>query len=297
MFGTGSMKRIVLWLVVIVATSFVIAGIVLESSGIVDNGSGERNQTEDDRNGNKDLNVERFFNASEIDDIYVSTVSTDVEMIPAELQEVRIHFYGTLTLKNRPVPELITEVNNGRLKIQIKHKKQFFTGFNFGSIKLNLDIYVPENYSDNMGFNTVSGDVDITKFNLDRVDYNSVSGDLDISGLNTNETNVNTTSGKMTADKFSGKLDYYSVSGNMDVEYNIFNNDIRTNTTSGNVKIRLPENSKFSLEFDSVSGKINCEFPLTISGTQKKHSISGKVGESNNEIEIDSVSGDARIYK
>lgn len=184
-------------------------------------------------------------------------------------------------------------VENGRLTV---HSEK--SGFSFGVIKRpkkELTIKIPRAFAQ-----------DIRELKI-----NSVSAEINISGLAVSQTvEVDTVSGKVTAEdltaaclecdtvsggiKASGAIESFdldSTSGSAEIVTSVPLKRLETDTVSGNVTIIIPENSGFTLEFDTVSGDIDCEFPLT-----KKN---GKhiYADGSAKLEADSTSGDFTVKK
>ena len=81
----------------------------------------------------------------------------------------------------------------------------------------------------------------------------------------------------------------YPVSEGMSVLTNTPKN-IDMDCASGNVNITLPSDTGFIIRMDSLSGRYYSEFPTTISGSDYIY------GDGRCEIEMDSLSGDIKIY-
>jgi DUF4097 and DUF4098 domain-containing protein YvlB len=96
---------------------------------------------------------------------------------------------------------------------------------------------------------------------------------------------------------FKGNLKADSVSGDINVRYRVFDNNIDVKTISGKVKIDLPQNAEFYLKTNTVSGEVIAKFPITIISFNKMNQLEGTVGTGDNRIIIDTVSGDIYINK
>ena len=96
---------------------------------------------------------------------------------------------------------------------------------------------------------------------------------------------------------FTGNLKADSVSGDINVSYRIFDNNIDVKTISGEVKIDLPQNAEFYLKTNTVSGEVVARFPITIISFNKMNQLEGTVGTGDNRIIVDTVSGDIYLNK
>lgn len=292
MFKSINIKKIALWLAIVMVASLAIAASILIFRGVTGTLFSGFNMM--GSQVNEPIEVEKSYDANGIKDVRIDTVSEDVNIIPIDTNEIKAHFYGKV-FGAGSVPEMVIEQNNETLQIRIEHKAVI--GINIGGSDLKLDVYVPKNYSGALGINTVSAGLIIKGFNLDTVKYHSVSGDLSASDINVKSADFGTTSGRMTITGFSGDLQFSSVSGDLDTEYINFSNNIKMNTTSGRLRLKLPERSGFDVSFSSVSGDFKSTFPLTTNGSNRRNSFEGSTGNSSNKITAKTVSGDFEINK
>jgi len=208
-------------------------------------------------------------------------------------EDIKINFYGKSALKSeKALPKLITNLEGSKLKIEIKYPKVLFYNAN-----VVLDVYIPQDYTGNIDIDAVSADVDISNLDINDFKCKTVSGDLRIEFLGSDSLTLNTTSGDLNIVDFSGNLEADSVSGDINVEYRIFDNNIDIKTISGKVKIDLPQNAEFYLKTNTVSGEVVARFPITIISFNKMNQLEGTVGTGDNSIIIDTVSGDIYINK
>ncbi len=284
-------KKIVLWLVVIMVVSLSVAAVIAVVSGYTP-GSLTQNSNQD--RFTTTVDEERVFPQEGINEIQVRTVSPDINIITVDDREIKAHLHGkAVSGISGPVVELTAKSQGGKLVIEVKHRPNTSL---FGSSNVVLDIYVPESFNEEMRLDTVSGDMAASNLGLSRLAAKSVSGEIDFFSINTTGASVETTSGNIRLDGFSGDLEFNSVSGDLDVGYTAFDSDIRGKTVSGDVKIKLPANAAFNLDASTVSGDISCQFPVTVTGSISKRGLRGTVGRGDNSITIETVSGSAGIY-
>lgn len=146
---------------------------------------------------------------------------------------------------------------------------------------------------------------------LEHVEINVVSSDLDVDGLVAKDVKINTVSGRvnMTAarmatakiDTVSGrvtlscdsaveKVSVNSVSGGVVVNCEGEPEVIDVTTVSGEVTIALPESAGFTLNADSVSGRVSGSMDMTVSAKNRYVH-----GDGACRIDVDTVSGDIRM--
>jgi len=283
-----NIRKIVIWLFVIAVVSFTIATIAFFNTENYMVSFRDRNNFK----GNSIDDV-RTFGIDQLKEIYVHSVSSDVSVFSTDEEDIKIHFYGRSTLKSeKALPKLITNLEGGKLKIEIEYPKVIFSNTN-----VVLDVYIPQDYRESIIIDTVSADVDISNLDIDNFQCKTVSGDLRIKSLDSDNLTLKTTSGEVNIMDFTGNLKADSVSGDIDAGYRIFDNNVDVKTISGKVEIDLPQNAEFYLKTNTVSGEVVAKFPITIISFNKMNQLEGTVGTGDNRIIIDTVSGDIYLNK
>jgi lia operon protein LiaG len=264
--------------------------------------------------GKGNIDAVKEFDMSPINKISVDTVSSDVNIILSKDNNIKVHFYGTASEMSK-APTLEAMLNGDKLNISIKYPKQIMSIVNF-NLSTNLDVYIPENYkksidietvsgevsmdelqADVLKVYTVSGDVDINSIVASTTDFGSVSGSIDIKAISSKSNGFETTSGDVKIDSITGDIKANSVSGSITAIYKEFNNDIQAETVSGDVKLSLPQDSAFNIDFSTMSGDLDNEFPLVVTGKIEKRNVKGTVGNGQKTIRVETVSGDAALNK
>ncbi len=283
-----NIQKMVIWLVVIAAVSLTIATIAFFSTENYMVSFRDRNNFE----GNS-IDEVKTFNIDQLKEIYIHSVSSDVSVFSTDEEDIKIHFYGRSALKSeKALPKLITNLEGSKLKIEIEYPKVLFYNAN-----VVLDVYIPQDYRENIIIDIVSADVDMSNLGINNFQCKTISGDLRIESLGSDNLTLNTTSGDVNIINFLGNLKADSVSGNINVGYGVFDNNIDIKTISGKVKIDLPQNAEFYLKTNTVSGEVVAKFPITIISFNKMNQLEGTVGTGDNSIIIDTVSGDIYINK
>ena len=283
-----NIQKMIIWLVVIAVVSLTIATIAFFSTENYMVSFRDRNNFE----GNS-IDEVKTFSIDQLKEIYIHSVSSDVNVFSTDEEDIKIHFYGRSALKSeKALPKLITNLEGSKLKIEIEYPKVVFYNAN-----VVLDVYIPQDYRENIIIDTVSADVDISNLDINNFQCKTVSGDLRIESLGSDNLALNTTSGYVNIIDFSGNLKADSVSGDINVGYRVFDNNVDIKTISGKVNIDLPQNAEFYLKTNTVSGEVVARFPITIISFNKMNQLEGTVGIGDNRIIIDTVSGDIYINK
>ena len=288
MRNNTNIQKKVMWLVVIAVVSLTIAAIAFFNTENYMINFRDRNNFE----GNS-IDEVTTFGIDQLKEIYVHSVSSDISVFSTDEEDIRIYFYGRSALKSeKALPKLITKLEGSKLKIEIEYPKVLF--YNADVV---LDVYIPQDYMENIIIDTVSADVDISNLDLNNFQCKTVSGDLKVKTLGSDNLTLKTTSGEVNIMDFRGNLEANSVSGDISIRYGVFDNNIDVKTISGQVEIDLPQNAEFYLKTNTVSGEVVAKFPITIISFNKMNQLEGTVGTGDNNIIIDTVSGDIYINK
>lgn len=294
-----NIRKFVIWLAIIMAASFMVAGVILIITG------------------NFSIAVEKIdesktFDADEVNEIYADITSTDINIIPTEGDEIKVHFHGEVsTNRNRDIPSLIAYMSGDELRIEIIQQKTIFIGINIW--RTNLDIYIPEDSIEVLKVDTVSSDISVSDLKVNEFNYSGVSGDFKGESLFTDDIKFKTTSGDINLNGYTGNINIQLVSGDVVLEDGSQNDnikvgtvsgdiyiqqegpsDINVKTTSGDIDIYLSEDAEFCLKASTVSGDIENRFPIKIT-TSSRRSLEGTIGSGEREIAASTTSGDIRV--
>lgn len=280
------MKKLLIFFLVIILLALGISGILLivqKSSGLLNGDSAS-------------FNKEEVFKAEGIKELSIGTVGENITFTTVKSNEIKVSFKGNVIATNKDaIPEIQTKNENGKLSIQIQ-RKDLGSVFYYHS-EAQLEIAIPENYSENIVVHTVSGNTSINNLNIKDLSISSVSGNVKMDQMSVKAASVETTSGESSIKGFKGDLFIKEISGNISLDYLEFKNTTTMDTISGNIEIRLPQNAEFSLKANTVSGIINNTFPLNTIVAQKNN-LEGSVGNGNNgKIQLTTTSGNISVLK
>ena len=284
---TSAVIRIVIWsLVALILTGVLVSGVVLKGFW-GDLGDFSVGFTENVYSG--DYNIGGGSVAEPINAVEVDWISGKIE--------ISVYDGDTTEISENEISDedykLRYRVENGKLTV---HSEK--SGFSFGIIsrpKKELTIKIPRAYAENLKtlkINSTSADININGLTvLESAETDTVSGKVTAENLNTASLECDTVSGDIKASGAIERFDLDSTSGAAEITTSVPLKKLETDTVSGNVTVILPEDGGFSLEFDTVSGDLDCEFPLT-----KKN---GKhiYADCSAEFEADSTSGDFTVKR
>lgn len=152
-----------------------------------------------------------------------------------------------------------------------------------------LTVALPESVAQNLQeiqVDAVSANVHMQDITANTCDIDNVSGDYEITGCDFGQLVFDSVSGRCNLTGSARKLELDTMSGNITLNLTNAPQEISMDTVSGDLSLTLPEGTGFTAEFDSVSGDLNCNQPMTKKGDQYI------CGNGAVEIEADSVSGD-----
>lgn len=134
------------------------------------------------------------------------------------------------------------------------------------------------------------GDIAVGKIDLD-----TSSGDMRLNGV-AGDIVANATSGRVEIEEIAGAgtVNAETSSGDIQMSFAAMGPYLKCNTTSGSVKLWFPSDAAFGLDFDTSSGSFHSDFPVTMKKTER-NSVEGYVESEDNEVRIDTSSGDCRI--
>jgi lia operon protein LiaG len=294
-----NMGRFVIWVTAIMAASFICAGIILMVTG---NFSIAVEQIDDSKT----------FDAEGINKITMDITSTDINIMPSDDGDIRVHLYGEVsTNRNRDIPSLVAYESGDELRIEIIKPSTVLIGINIWRTK--LDVYIPGDSFELLKMDVVSSDMDISDLKVDEFEYTGVSGDFKGESISAENIKFNSTSGDFSLNGYTGDLDIHVISGDLVIKGGSSNDDIKLvtisgdiyveqedpgnmniSTTSGDVGIKISEDSGFYLKSNTVSGEIDSKFPIDIISSGRR-SLEGRVGSGEKEIIVSTVSGDIEI--
>lgn len=277
MFDKINIKKIVLVLIAVTVIAFVGAGL----SALIVSRTGKSLQ--------RDINIEKSFQSSEVGSINVSTISYDIKLVKSDNEEIKVHLHGITNLPEQEA-ELKVELLGDRLEVRMERKNSIRVGFVLAET-VRLDIYIPSNFYETIILKSTSGDISVEELNVDKLEMKTISGDIDGNNMLTNSSKLETTSGDMMLRGFEGELKVKTISGALFVEYNELSGAALISSTSGDIELKIPEGSALSSTFDSVSGDFHTNIALT-----KMGNVSSS-GEDGTDIRVKTVSGNYKLFK
>lgn len=249
-----------------------------------------------------------------INTIIIELSSPDVTILPYKENDLKVEIEGNIKSSNSILPQEL-DVHKDGDSLWVKFQSPNFVGVFSYSMNVNLNVYLPENYKNNIEIKvsssdikasnltlnelkviSSSGDSEFENLSVNKLNYSSSSGEVYVKDLKSKENIIRTTSGKIELNNLTGSLTSTSSSGDTSIIYSEFNeNNLDLSSSSGDIHLSLPKNSEFNINAKTSSGDINFNTPIKDVVKKGKHSISAVVGNSKNNININTSSGDIEI--
>lgn len=239
------------------------------------------------------------YDLSEIKNLSVNDINSDVFIIPWNEDHIRISYYA-----NQPDLYDINRSENGNLNVSHIPSEQWdpINGLFFINQNRSLTIAIPRKFIGQVDVSTVSGNITLSYLDLsDALNLNTTSGEIYLKAI--------------TAD---GAISSTSVSGGLDLKKIRTNSNLKIATTSGGVEIASSQVAG-ELSFNSISNDLilldtkidskvslnnksgSLEFSQLVADDLFMKTISGNIsgtiiGEPNNySITANTVSGNINL--
>jgi len=159
--------------------------------------------------------------------------------------------------------------------IDANHRERTWYSWGNNVVDTDLEVKVPR-----------KTDLDISVFSAG-VTVDGIEGSHKVSGFSSRLT-LNDVSGPVKAHTFSGPIIIRQKSW-------AANQQIDVDTFSGNIELHVPETAKGTVSFNSFSGHLNSEMPLTLHSTSRKNLRAELGGGGDGMLRFKTFSGSVRI--
>lgn len=231
------------------------------------------------------LDEAKSFSPSSISGIDVRTSSTDIRVTPSETGQIEVRLFGEVRAGNpATVPTLNLKPEDGVLEVRLESTGGGAFTIGFSSMSLILEIAVPDGPMNPMIIRTSSGDITVSELALEGVEIGTSSGRIDLRSIQS----------------MAGRSVFESSSGDISLDIARLDGDLRLDSSSGDITVRLPTDAGFELAADTSSGDIAVEFPMAVSGSiasNNRDDVNATVGAGTHHLSVDTSSGDIRVRR
>lgn len=90
-----------------------------------------------------------------------------------------------------------------------------------------------------------------------------------------------------------------SVNGSIDASMGSadWSGALKARSVNGSITLELPADTNTDVSFASVNGKLESDFPLTVSGKLGSHMMAGKIGNGGRELKVETVNGSVHLKR
>jgi hypothetical protein len=200
--------------------------------------------------------------------------SGDVRIVGADVNEVTIDAVRTAPRDRLDHIKLDVQSAGSTVTIDANKKDSDWTEKNNNVVKTEFDIQVPRG---------AALEVDV------------FSSDVHVRGVSGKQS-IKTFSGTANLQDVAARVACKTFSGAISVKVGAGAPDLDLETFSGGIDLRVPDNAKASLSFDSFSGQMTADMPLTLQEQRKGHlraDLNG--GDAAKPVRLKTFSGDVKV--
>lgn len=146
--------------------------------------------------------------------------------------------------------------------------------------------------------NVVRTDFDITVPASARLNIEAFSSDVTVTGVHGRQT-IETFSGDIRATDVRGPIEAETFSSTIDLDLTASGQtpEVSAETFSGSIRLRLAANAGGRIDFDSFSGTLDSDLPIS-TRTSGRRRVTGELpGGAGRPIRLNTFSGDVRIVR
>jgi putative adhesin len=164
---------------------------------------------------------------------------------------------------------------------------------NHTSVKFTVK--VPRNIR--VGAHSVNGGVSVRDVGVE-VRANSVNGGVNVRNTS-GPVRATTVNGGVDVSTAAGPVTASTVNGNVDARMASLqgDDDMSFKTVNGSIAIYVPSGFDANFRFDTVSGGIDSDFPMTLTGRWGPRHASGKIGNGGRDLRASNVNGSIELRK
>lgn len=232
------------------------------------------------------VNEENFLDMKDIKKVEISSSFVDVKVIQEDRNDTWIRYYGEM--KSDIVPILKVENKDGKGLIKLENPKGNYT---VTSSNVILEIFIPQNYNNDMIISSSSGGFDLRDLNLNNISLITNSGDIEMENIKSNKIKSKASSGDIEIKSSTGNLELSSSSGDMVINSTKDTGDMNLATSSGDILFNFHNEASYTINAMTGSGDYIYDIPINILKNLGK-GFEGVLENGDRDINIVTSSGD-----
>ena len=148
------------------------------------------------------------------------------------------------------------------------------------------------------GNNVVETDFDIKVPRKTNLDLNVFSSPVNVDGVEGSH-NVHGFSSRITLNDVTGSVRAHTFSGAVSIRVKSWetNQSVNVDTFSGNIELRAPDSARGTVSFNSFSGHLDSEMPLTLHTSSRRALRADLGGGGGGELRFKTFSGSVKINR
>lgn len=221
--------------------------------------------------------------AGDIREIEIDWVSGEIQIIPTGIDHIKVNE----TAAHANTKAMLCRKDGDTLKIS-------FCKGELASLKgigtKDLTIQVPKGWAcRKLEIDAASPKISVQGLTADEVDLDTAGGESRFDSCTLGKLDADTASGNLYLTGTLENLEYDSASGSVEAELDNVPSKITMDTASGSLSLKLPKGAGFAVALDSLSGKLDSDFPITLNGDRYL------CGDGACKIEMNSLSGGVTV--
>jgi lia operon protein LiaG len=301
---------LVMWLIIAVGLTTLLIHGILSKSGSTGFFRLIGNSIESKLTIQKDENIE--LNA--INKINLDFSSSDIIVQTTNEPTIRVVQMSASTLTDDE--KFTVNKTDNEVTIKRSNSQKKFSIFHLGKLEEKIELYIPENYSNDLDIWSSSGNIeffsDISLGNINcntmsgnlvgennitakDIDLKASSGNIRLDSLTSNNYKFEATSGNIRIDSLSGSGELQTTSGNIHAKFKDITQHLNATASSGNVDLVIPKGLSFEFNGICSSGNIKSNFDLNYKNEDGNEATS-KIGSGPyKQIDVKTSSGNISI--
>ena len=231
--------------------------------------------------------------AGDFTEIEVRSIAGAVDIGGTSAGGVNVHSVKTAPM-GRAADNVHVEIRKEgtRLVVEEKHEPRFF----IPAGTISFQVTIPPGVK-RIDAHSVSGSIAVHDV-LPGIDQNLSTISGSVSTSRAHNLSASSTSGGIQFTSDGGSLNARSVSGSIEGEIDSLERGgmAKFSTVSGSVTVRAFPALDARITLHSVSGRVSCDFPVTIS-EQKNNRLEGNIGTGAAQVDAGTISGGISITK
>ena len=233
------------------------------------------------------LENEYEFDAREIDRLKIDWAAGKIVIVPVEGKNISVTEELLGTDKT-----MVLKKDGSTLYVQYCEGA---IGLSFGSgssLKKNLYVCVPQDWDcKELEIDAASAIVQVENLTIEELASSTASGTHTFTNCQVEKLKMETVSGNLDFNGSLDKLDFNGVSAQANLVLINQPKSIQLESVSGDLNLTLPEDCGFTLDKDSLSGRVSSELETTEKDGKIVH------GDGSCKIEVEGVSSSVHIRK